>query len=74
MAKATVPKKYRKLPASAFALGKGKYPVNTPKRARSALSRIAANGTPAQQKTVQAAVRKKYPSIAVAGKRTGKGS
>jgi hypothetical protein len=69
-AKQPVPKKYRKLPASAFALGKGRYPVNTAKRARSALSRIAQNGTAAQQKTVQAVVRKKYPSIAVAGKKT----
>jgi hypothetical protein len=66
-----VPKKYRSLPPSDFALGDGRYPINTPKRARSALSRIAGNGTPAQQTTVQAAVRKRYPSIAVAGK-TGK--
>jgi len=67
--KTAVPKKYRNVPAGDFALGKGKYPVNTPKRARSALSRIAQNGTPAQQKTVQAAVRKKYPSIAVNGRK-----
>jgi len=64
-----VPKKYRSVPAGDFALSKGKYPINTAKRARSALSRIAANGTPAQQKTVQAAVRKKYPAIKVAGKK-----
>jgi hypothetical protein len=69
MAKGAVPKKYRKLPASAFALGKGKYPVNTAKRARNALSRVAQNGTPGQVATVKAAVRKKYPSIKVAGKK-----
>jgi hypothetical protein len=68
-----VPKKYRKLPASDFALGDGRYPINTPKRARSALSRIVGNGTPAQQVTVQTAVRKRYPSIAVGGK-SGKNS
>jgi hypothetical protein len=58
-----VPKKYRKLPATSFALGDGRYPINTPKRARSALSRIAQNGTPAQQKTVRAAVKRRYPKI-----------
>ena len=64
-----VPAKYRGLPSSDFALGDGRYPINTPKRARSALSRIAANGTPAQQATVKAKVAKKYPSIKVAGKK-----
>lgn len=63
-----VPKQYAKLPAKSFALGDGRYPINTPKRARSALSRIAQNGTPAQQATVKAKVAKKYPTIAVAGK------
>jgi hypothetical protein len=72
MAKTTVPKKYRKLPASAFALGKGRYPINTPGRARNALARVAQNGTPGQVATVKAAVRKKYPSIAVAGKKRSK--
>lgn len=67
--KTPVPKKYRKLPAGDFALGKGHYPVNTAKRARNALSRIAQNGTPAQQATVKAKVARKYPSIAVAGKK-----
>jgi hypothetical protein len=66
-----VPKKYRSLPASDFALGRGRYPINTPLRARDALSRIAANGTPAQQAIVQKDVRQRYPSIAVA--KTGKG-
>jgi hypothetical protein len=64
-----VPKKYAKLPATSFALGDGRYPINTPKRARSALSRIGANGTPAQQATVKAKVAKKYPGIAIAGKK-----
>lgn len=63
-----VPKKYRGLPSSDFALGAGRYPINTPKRARSALSRVAGNGTPAQQATVRAKVAKRYPSIKVAGK------
>jgi hypothetical protein len=67
-----VPKKYRGLPASSFALGKGHYPINTPKRARNALSRVAQHGTPAQQATVKRAVARKFPAIKVAGvKRRG---
>lgn len=62
-----VPKKYRSLPASAFALGRGRYPINTPKRARSALTRIAQHGTPAQQVKVRRAVKRRYPSIQVSG-------
>jgi hypothetical protein len=61
--KTPVPKKYRKVPAGDFALGKGHYPINTPKRARNALSRVAQNGTPADQKKVRAAVKRKYPKI-----------
>ena len=66
---APVPKKYRALPASDFALSKGRYPDNTVKRARNALARVAQNGTPAQQATVKAAVARKYPAIKVAGKK-----
>lgn len=55
-----------------FALGKGKYPINTKKRARSALSRIAAHGTPAQKTRVRRAVKRKYPSIKVSGLKKGK--
>ncbi len=64
-----VPKKYRALPPSDFALPPGRYPDNTPGRARDALSRAAGNATPAQQKTIRAAVARKYPTIAVAGKK-----
>ena len=73
-AKTKIPKKYRGIAASNFALGKGHYPINTPKRARNALSRIAQNGTPAQQAQVKRAVHRKYPSIQVGGmKATMKG-
>lgn len=64
-----VPKKYRGLKPSDFALGAGRYPINTPGRARNALARVAQNGTPAQQATVRAKVARKYPGIAVAGKK-----
>jgi hypothetical protein len=50
--------------------GKDAYPVDTRNRAQSALGRVAANGTPAEKAKVKAAVRKKFPSIAVAGKKT----
>jgi hypothetical protein len=55
-----------------FALGKGRYPINTKKRARSALSRISAHGTSAQKTKVRRAVKRKYPSIKVSGLRKGR--
>lgn len=61
------PKRYQRIPARDFALSKGHYPINTPGRARSALARIAANGTPAQQQKVRRAVHRKYPNMAVSG-------
>ncbi len=63
MAKMTTSKRKR-LGSSSFAEpGKRKYPINDKAHARNALSRVAANGTPAEQKTVRAAVKRKYPSI-----------
>lgn len=43
------------------------YPLDTKNRARNALSRGSENATPAQQATINRAVRKKYPSIEVDG-------
>lgn len=68
-----VPKAYRGLKPSQFALGDGRYPVNTPRRARNALARVAQNGTPAQQAVVRRKVARKYPGIAVAGKKRKSG-
>ncbi len=61
------------LPASDFALpghgagkngkGHGAYPIDTPGRARAALSRGAANASPAEQATIRRKVHEKYPSI-----------
>jgi hypothetical protein len=65
----------RKLKPSEFALpgkdpsvpgARGTYPIDTPGRARSALSRAAANATPAQKKTISRKVAAKYPGIKVA--------
>jgi len=42
---------------------KGKYPIDTIKRARNALARVAQVGTPYEIRKVRAAVKKKYPSI-----------
>jgi len=71
-------KQRQKLPSSSFALpgkgsgpsgkGPGSYPIDTPGRARSALSRAAANATPAEQATIRRAVSNKYPSIKVSKK------
>jgi hypothetical protein len=53
------------LPAKDFAVPGRKYPVNDPNHARAALSRVAANGTPAQKAEVKAAVKRRYPGIHV---------
>jgi hypothetical protein len=56
----------RKLPASAFAYPKTRqYPINTRKRARAALSRAAQPGTSGSWSKVAAAVRRRYPGMAV---------
>lgn len=61
------------MPASEFALpgkgegpkgaGAGSYPIPDPAHARAALSRVSANGTPAEKATVRAKVHAKYPDI-----------
>lgn len=53
------------LPVRDFAVPGRKYPVNDPNHARAALSRVAANGTPAQKSEVKAAVKRRYPGIHV---------
>lgn len=58
-----------KAPAGSYALpgggpgGSDAYPTNTKARGANALSRVAANGTPAEQAKVRAAVKKKYPDL-----------
>ena len=57
-------KERKKLSKKSFALpGKRKYPIPDKAHARNALARVAQNGTPAEQKEVRAAVRKRFPSI-----------
>ena len=68
-------KRRRDLPASEFALpgkgeglggkGSGAYPIDTPGRARSALSRGAANASPAEQATIKRKVHAKYHGIKI---------
>ena len=54
----------KKLSNKSFALpGKRKYPIPDKAHARNALARVAQNGTPAEQKKVKAAVKKRFPSI-----------
>ena len=62
--------KRRSLPSSSFGLpGQKKYPLDTPGRARNALSRAAQNASPSQQATIKRKVKAKYPSIKVGGKK-----
>jgi hypothetical protein len=57
-------KERRKRKSKSFALpGKRKYPIPDKAHARNALARVAQNGTPAEQKKVKAAVKKRFPSI-----------
>lgn len=71
-------KKRQKLPSSSFALpgkgegksgkGSGSYPIPDASHARNALSRVAQNGSSAEQATVRAKVKAKFPNIGKAGK------
>ena len=64
MAKDLSTKDRKKLSKKSFALpGKRKYPIPDKAHARNALARVAQNGTPAEQKKVKAAVRKRFPSL-----------
>jgi hypothetical protein len=57
-------KNRKKLSKKSFALpGKRKYPIPDEKHARNALARVAQHGTPAEQKKVKAAVKRRFPSI-----------
>lgn len=47
----------------------GNYPIQDKAHARSALSRVAQHGTPAEKKQVRSAVARKYPDI---GENSGK--
>lgn len=65
----------RALPSSDFALpgkgegpegkGSGSYPIDTPGRARSALSRSEQHASPSQEATVRRKVKAKYPDMEV---------
>lgn len=57
--------KRNKLPDSAFALPGRKYPIDTPARARSALSRVEQFGSDEDKRKVRAAVKKRYPNMDV---------
>lgn len=72
MAKDLSTKDRKKLSKKSFALpGKRKYPIPDKAHARNALARVAQHGTPAEQKKVKAAVKKRFPSI---GKKKAKKS
>jgi hypothetical protein len=61
------------LPDSAFALPGRRYPIHDLAHARNALSRVAQNGTPEEQRKVRAAVARKYGAkIAALRARGGK--
>jgi len=58
----------KRLPKKSFALpSKRKYPIPDKTHARNALGRVAQKGTPAEKRTVRAAVKIRFPGI---GERT----
>jgi len=68
-------KERKKLSKKSFALpGKRKYPIPDKAHARNALARVAQHGTPAEQKKVETAVKKRYPSLGKNSKKSQKRS
>jgi hypothetical protein len=53
------------VPAGESKTGKPAYPIDTAARARSALARVDANGSSAEQRKVKLAVKRKYPGMKV---------
>lgn len=75
MAKLTT-KDRKNLPKSKFAIpskapGSGSYPIEDKAHARAALSRVSANGTPAEKAQVRAAVHERYPDMGKGGSKGG---
>ena len=62
MAKLTA-KTRNAIPGKDFALAGRRYPIEDKSHARNALSRVSANGTPAEKATVRAKVHSKFPGI-----------
>ena len=64
MAKDLSTKQRKKLSKKEFALpGKRKYPIPDKAHARNALARVAQYGTPAEQRKVKAAKKRRFPSV-----------
>lgn len=62
MAKLTT-KARKAIPTQSFALPGRRYPIEDKNHARNALARVAQHGSAAEQRTVRAKVRSKYPDI-----------
>lgn len=64
-------KRRKRMRAGSFAIpSERKYPIDTKNRARNALARVAQHGTASEKAKVRAAVRRRFPSIAVGGVKT----
>ena len=61
--KRIAPSKFVYPPGSKVGGKRGKYPINTPKRARAALAYSARRDTAGSYSTVKRAVARRYPSI-----------
>lgn len=67
--KRIAPSKFVYKPGSRTGGKRGKYPIDTPKRARAALAYAARKDTAGSYATVARAVRKRHPSISTRGKK-----
>lgn len=55
----------KKLPGASFALPGRRYPIHDQAHARNALARVSQHGNPEEKARVRAAVRRRFPGIAV---------
>lgn len=60
----------KRMKSSSFAIpGKRKYPINDKAHARNALARVAQFGSSSEKARVRRAVKRKFPSIKVGGRK-----
>lgn len=70
MAKLTYQKR-KKLPAKAFALKGGRYPIEDKAHARNALARVSQHGSSEEKAQVRRKVHAKFPGIGAKGLKKG---
>lgn len=62
-------KQRKRMKKTSFALAGRRYPINDAAHARNTLARVVQRGTPAEQRKVRTAVRRRFKGISVSGTR-----